>query len=262
MSKFLNIIISLTVVILIFSFFSRDRMPEKNEIEPELFKDPIQTEIEKNEFLFNYREKRYYVKPIAEYELWGIIVTENNIKAWYNFYHDKDSVNIKDVCVVWGENINSGVYKEMKFSSGEWTCYPGSRFGTDSAAWGKYKGNKLSNNHLLSENQKVREIINKASIGDQIHFKGYLADYGTSKDNYFRRTSISRDDTNQSSRSGGACEVVFVEKMEILKKGNPVWHLLFNISIYLLILSVLIKIIIVIKEAHKLNKASEQVEKL
>jgi hypothetical protein len=40
-------------------------------------------------------------------------------------------------------------------------------------------------------------------------------------------TSVSRDDT-----WAGACEVIFVEDVEILKRGNPIYQFLFTLSIW------------------------------
>lgn len=100
-------------------------LPKTSKVNNDLLKDPIQTETLRTDFSFNYRNKNYNVKPVADYELWGLVVSKNNINAWYNYYHDKNSVNLKDICIVWGKNIANEVYLDsgINFKSGEWTCY-------------------------------------------------------------------------------------------------------------------------------------------
>lgn len=214
---------------------------------PELRNDPIQTTTVKERFSFDYRGTEYDVIPLAEYELWGMVVAHNNINAWYNFYHDKDTVNIKDLCVIWGSNIESEVYTVMKFKSGEWTCYPDWEHPINRELISKYQNNKLSNNHLFSNNSEVLQKIRDTRIGDQIHFKGFLAAYGgiDVDEKYYRSSSMSRDDTY-----GGACETVFVENFEIFKRANPVWYFIYSISKYMLLMILLLKFALLVIESN------------
>ncbi len=218
--------ISYVVVIVLFlvSFFVLKKLPQKSEIVPDLYREPIQTETTRKDFSFSYRHKNYNVRPIADYELWGLVVSKNNINAWYNYYTDKNSVNLKDVCVVWGKNIEDEVYRDkaVSFSSGEWTCYinfseyPKETFYED----------KLSNNHLLTADPAIQDKIRNLNIGDQIYLKGSLVDYAEERSSWYRMTSVSREDINSNSRSGGACEIVYVDEIKIFKKYHEFWHFL------------------------------------
>lgn len=251
------------IAILITSYFLRNKLPEVGKVLPEMSQEPIQTEIVKESFTFEYRGREYKVIPQANYEIWGMVVTHNNIRAWYNFYHDKNSVNVKDVCVIWGNNIFSEAYTAMNFKSGEWTCYPDWKYPLQRELIGLYQDNKLSNNHLLSADPEVIKKINKIKIGDQVHIKGMLADYGDSSlpEEYYRRTSLSRDDTNQTSRSGGACEVMYVEEIEILKSDNRLWYSLYEFSkigiIFIIILQSLLFFITTFVKSKKLKNNFE-----
>jgi hypothetical protein len=65
-----------------------------------------------------------------------------------------------------------------------------------------------------------------------------LVDYSPkSNPRWVRRTSLNRKDTGN-----GACEVVFVEDFKIIKQGNPAWHLLFTITLWLTILLAVVKL--------------------
>ncbi len=245
--RLLKIIFVLLVVVFVLSVFGVKNLPERQKIENDLFIEPRQTLSERDDFSFDYREKTYHVYPQAEYELWGLVVSVNNINAWYNFYHDENSVNLKDVCVIWGDNLRSDAYLDVDYKSGEWTCYY-SWFGP---IHGEFYGNKLSNNHLLSDSKKVRDIIRQVNIGDQIYARGALVDYQEEGVGWSRRTSMSRDDTNQTSRSGGACEVFFVDDIEILKKGSPLWHLAKDWSLRIFIFLILGQVILFFLENRK-----------
>lgn len=242
--KFINFLLLLCVIGFITSWFLLKNLPLQNEIKKELLNEPIQTETSAEPFSFEYREKEYKVIPKAEYELWGLVVSHNNINKWYNVYHDKNSVNIKDLCVVWGKNIETGIYEKVSYKSGEWTCYY--QYGSD--AVGIFNNYQLSNNHLLSDNEEVREKIREARIGDQIYFKGMLAAYGEKSipEKYFRSSSMSRKDQGNNS-----CETVFVNDFKILKKGLAWQYNLKNWSIKIFLGLIILKILLFFAEHRK-----------
>ena len=78
-------------------------------------------------------------------------------------------------------------------------------------------------------------------IGDQIYLKGYLSQYSHSNNSFNRGTSITRTDTGN-----GACETIYIEEYEILKKANPLWRNLYNLSKYCFFLSVFLMLIVFI----------------
>lgn len=205
------------------AFFINRSYPSPNKMLPELLLEPIQTDTTQEPFEFDYRGETYEVKPMAEYEMWGLIVSMNDINALTNYYHDKNTVNLQDICVVWGENISSGMYERMKFTSGEWTCYP-KRKGTD--AIDDFNGSHLGNNHLLASNEQVLKTIRSLNLGDQVHVKGQLVGYAKkgAPAGSFRNSSLSRDDTD--------CEVVFVNQIEILQKAHAEWQRVRMYSVY------------------------------
>ncbi len=243
--KIFKIFYIVIIILFVISWMKIRELPKRNEISVDLFKQPIQTDTTRENFSFLYKGKNYFVKPIADYELWGLVVTQNNINAWFNFYHDENSVNLKDVCVVWGKNIENEAYRDEKISykSGEWTCY---------YSWlGKLKnpfyGNNLSNNHLLTAKQDIQKMIRRLNIGDQLYLKGSLVDYAEADQLSYRITSISRDDENSNARGGGACEIVYVDDMKVLKKNQSFWHFINSFSKVLFIFLITIQLILFIK---------------
>ena len=100
----------------------------------------------------------------------------------------------------------------------------------------------ISNNHLLTADPQIAKTIRSARRGDQIHITGYLVNYKNAL-GAERHTSTTREDTGQ-----GACEVLYVTGFQILKRGNPVWAPLFLISIYLVIASAVLLVVVFIYE--------------
>jgi hypothetical protein len=144
-------------------------------------------------------------------------------KRWQDF------LNERDLCVMWGDNITSGVYKEMKFSSDSWTCW----FSwTDSSVNGRFKPEAVSNNHLLIDNAVVRKVLMQSEIGDHIRIKGQLAEYANPANGFRRGTSTIRTDTGN-----GACETVYVTDFEIVKKANSGMRRFYNVMKGLAIIS-------------------------
>lgn len=200
------------VLFLILSFY-KPSLPDKSSIIPELFNnEPKQELVSKEPFTKNIKGFEYKLFPKFSYELYGLVVSQYDAENWLDFSHKEDPGNIKDICVVWGENIENESYKKVQFKSGEFTCFY------------RWKGNIAfsnnfgSNNHLIPANEKIAALIKKAAIGDQIYVKGYLVDYSVSKNGqqvYQRSTSISRDDLGS-----GACEILYAEDFEILRESN------------------------------------------
>jgi len=247
--KLFKITYFIIITLYLISFFQIKKLPPKTEINKNLYNKPIQEKTERKEFNFDYKKYTYTVTPQANYELWGLVVSKNNINAWYNFYHDKNTVNIKDLCVVWRENIISEVYRDpnISFKNGEWTCY----YSWNSQLISPFYPNKLSNNHLLASDYKIQKIIKQTNVGDQIYFKGILADYQKQGENFIRQTSLSREDSNQSSRSGGACEVVFVDEFKILKNNQLLWNYINRFGLKIIIIIFLINIFILFFKLRK-----------
>ena len=232
LSKTLKIVIVISFIFLAISWNKKSVLPDSFQISSELKQDPIQREVDLEPFFFPYMGTTYVIEPEAEYELWGLVVTHNNTRGWADIYHDNSSVDIKDLCVIWGDNLENNIHHSMKFSSNTWTCY----YQADSRSTHElFNGLQLSNNHLLSPNSNMREEIFKASVGDQVHLKGMLVNYyPKGSPEYVRSTSLVRSDTGN-----GACEVVFVEEIDILKKGNAIWHRIFKISKACLLIAIL-----------------------
>jgi len=235
--RLLSISILLSFFLYVFSLWQESSLPDTSSMLKSSFRDPIQNNITERSFSFSYRGERYDIEPVAKYELWGLVVTKNNINSWADIMHTDASVDIKDVCVIWGENVASSDYKNVKFSSSDFTCYFQYPYQT------VFDHDKISNNHLLSDDAVVRHAIRKVKIGDQIHIKGMLVNYSPrSNPNWVRRTSTVRTDSGN-----GACEVFFVKEFEVLYSSNAIWYTLAKLSLWTFIILLSLKIYSILK---------------
>lgn len=235
--RLLSISILLSILLYVVAIWQKDSLPDSSAIIKSSFRDPVQSKTKKPPFSFNYRGETYDIEPVANYELWGLVVTKNNINSWADIMHTDASVDIKDICVIWGENVAGSDFHNVSYSSSDFTCYFKYPHMT------VFDHNKISNNHLLSDNKIVRDKIRNAKIGDQIHVKGLLVNYSPrSNPNWRRISSLVRTDSGN-----GACEVFFVKEFEVLSSKNGGWYTLATLSKWLFFLLFIIKAVSVLK---------------
>lgn len=246
--RLLFLILVLAFVLRILSFFQASKLQDSRYILPQIFNEPVQTTISSPEYVFKYYGDTYLIQPVAEYELYGLVVTHNNINSLADIYHDKRSVDIKDLCVLWGENVKTDDYQKIDFSSNSFVC----NFSiADPRVYSRFNQYQISNNHILSQIEEVRAKIRSVAVGDQVYLSGHLVNYKKKGDDFVRKSSLSRNDMGD-----GACEVFMVDRIEILRRGNPFWNKIKEVSgdvvIVLMILLPIVFLYSVFAEQKKL----------
>lgn len=217
MRSALKALFLLSLLLVVAGWLFKGELGPPQTMRPELLREPVQTPTDAEPFSFVYKRKQFRVRPVAEYELWGLVVSHNDIESIADIYHDSTSVDTKDLCVIWGENLTRPDYLRVEFRSGSFTCYfrypPGVRFSLRAG----------SNNHLVTERPEIRERIATVRVGDQVHLSGLLVDYQMEDwRDFWRRTSTVRNDSG--------CEIVLVRELEILERGTPGWYLAYRIG--------------------------------
>jgi hypothetical protein len=209
--------------------WQRNGLPPPERLDPALHDDPVQLAVDVAPFETTVGGVTYTVRPLFSYDLFGLVVTKHDSDTWWDWIHAaaNDNLNVTDLCVVWGKNARTGGYRGMSYSSGEFVCY----VETDSSeAFAAFDMHSLSNNHMLTDDPAIAKVLKAARVGDQIHFRGYLAEYSHNHGFKFRRgTSVTRTD-----EGNGACETVFATGAEILQVGNRGWRLALWIGIAVL----------------------------
>ena len=217
--KIFRLAMLLSLSLWLISLLFINRLPAPEDVYAQLFRDPLQTQ-EKIPPPFTVKKNKltYMVTPLFNYELYGLVVSQHRSDSLLDISHRRwqDYLNIKDLCVVWGKNISSGVYRRMKFWNRDFTCmceFPDPETGM------LFSGSHLSNNHMLCADKVLSRRILAARPGDQVYFKGYLVSYSQPANQFKRGTSTVRDDTGD-----GACETVLVTDFLFLRRANRVWH--------------------------------------
>jgi len=140
---------------------------------------------------------------------------------------------------MWGNNIRTGIYKNIDFHNDSWTCW--ARW-FDSETNRLFSATQISNNHLLVDDIAIKNALKDARIGDQVQFSGYLAEYRNPANNFRRGTSTVRDDTGN-----GACETVYLTDFHLIKSANPRIRWLYSMAKWITIALLLVLIVNFIK---------------
>ena len=224
-----RLLIAISFVTLLASFWNRNELPGRIQYLPQILEEPSQTGTRKPAFDVRYNGVNYRVEPQFEYDLVGMIVSYRHHDGESRMHRRaNDHLNMLDVCVIWGDNTANRRLNKIEFWNGIFTCNVSTR---DQAAWDAFDMYQLSNNHLLSDNELIRDRVTDIRIGDQIRVTGYLASY-ESEDGGKRGTSTTRLDTGD-----GACETLYVERFDIVQPATSYWRISMWASLAVLIAS-------------------------
>jgi hypothetical protein len=212
------------------SLFLRHALPAPAELREELRNEPIQEPTRTPPFETRVGDITYTIKPVADYEIWGLVVSAHDSGGWLDYIHKawNDDLNVVDLCVVFAENVQSGGYVGLDYSSGQFVCYVQTH---STERWQRFSMRALSNNHLLADRPAIAAKLRDVQIGDQVRIRGQLAEYAHNHGFPFRRgTSLTRDDTGN-----GACETIYVQEVEVLRAGGGPWRWLRWVAIALVV---------------------------
>lgn len=218
-------IMAVSAFIAVMSYFVKDGFPSPDFYSSLVIETPTQTATTEPSFKIQHHGEHYLIEPKYNYELTGMVVSTNDASQFGNIWHHrrwKDYINVRDICVIWGDNIEKGVYKELTFSSDSWTCWVSYN---NAETAGRFQSHQLSNNHVLTNMNDIKKRLLSAEIGDVVQFSGWLSDYKNINSGISRVTSTTRND-----QGNGACEVVFINEFEIVKKANTFWRNLYWLS--------------------------------
>lgn len=189
--------------------------------------DPIQINLENQKYIKAYGEKGLYaLSPQAKYTLSGLVVTKNT-NFWFRdvMRNQFDDICLMDLGIVWGDlaNDKKKLYKHWKFKSHktlgqsrrlEWRTKP-----PHNTPWTlSYVSSHISHTHIIPANRNVMAGLLKIKRNDIVKLDGYLVDIYTDKSELVARTSLSRTDTDPTSRGSGACEDMYITQVQINNK--------------------------------------------
>jgi hypothetical protein len=230
MRKAINAIIILSFFWFLVSFWNRNEIPGSIDYVGAIADEPRQTSTERRSFEASWEGVDYLVEPKFDYDLVGMIVSfrhhDNNSRM---HRLADDHLNMLDVCVVWGNNAGRAQLDKIDFWNGIFTCNVKTR---DQEAWDSFDMHQLSNNHLISDNEDIRDRVREVKVGDQIRIRGVLAAYESPGGH--RGTSTTRTDNGD-----GACETIYVDRFEIVRAATSFWRISMYASLVILLAGLL-----------------------
>jgi len=217
------------------SLWHRGDMPAAAKVLPSLDEAPRQTATNAAPFDISARGQRYTITPRFKYELDGMVVSTHDSSSPSDKVHAeaKDHVNVVDLCVVWGSTLREEMHKEYNYNNNETFCFASPK----SEKSRLFDLATMSNNHIVTNSPSVAAELRKLRPGDQIHLSGLLVNYSRKDEgggSWTRVTSTVRTDTGD-----GACEVVFISELEMLRPYENIWHTVMKAGVMMLVLSLL-----------------------
>jgi hypothetical protein len=149
----------------------------------------------------NFEKAGHAIKPLAKYEITARVLA----KQRYRFDRGARLVPV-DVAVGWGRMSDMAVLKQLNLSQDNrflnWRAdvYPLEYDEMNRSA---------ANMHLIAANKNIEKQINRFRPGQIVTLRGFLVE-AVSIDGSVWRSSLSRED-----KGGGACELMWVESVDV-----------------------------------------------
>jgi len=219
--RLLTLIVVISLALTVWAGRKKAILPIEQEILADVKSEPEQKERSERAIKLDWKGAHYVLYPVAEYDIRGMVVTRNDIRGFTDIYHTSSSVDVVDVCLIWGDNTREAVYRNSEFWSEPFSCWYRPKNDRGAAA---FHSDQLSNTHLLAKDESLAKQLNSIRLGDQIRLTGKLVNYhpaGASEQ--MRKSSLVRSDSGN-----GACEVMYVEAVQFLNRANPGWNKLYS----------------------------------
>ncbi|GAA5525408.1 hypothetical protein Maes01_01977 [Microbulbifer aestuariivivens] len=151
----------------------------------------------------SFRFGEYNITEIAVFDIKAKVLSKKN----YRLDREADLSPV-DLALGWGNMSDESVLEKIKISqTGRFY-----RWKVDSLPIPRREIEIHSANmHLIPANESVKSKIDKVRKGDIIEISGSLVNVKSSNDNWYWKSSKTRNDTG-----AGACELIFVKKLDIV----------------------------------------------
>ena len=161
---------------------------------------PIQSPLVQSEV---WERDGYFINAIAQFELKAKVLG----KERYRFDRGSD-IAPYDLALGWGRMSDQSIVDKYDiWQRTRWFYWKSDNYPLPR----KEIERSASNMHIIPATDEVLEELDDLVVGEIIYLKGYLVS-AMHPDGWRWKSSLSRNDTG-----GGACEVVFVEKLLRIK---------------------------------------------
>lgn len=145
----------------------------------------------------------YNYRSLADFKI------EARVLGIESYSLDKESnISPYDLVLGWGPMSDQAVIDQLNISQrSRWYHWDTRKYPIPRRDIQKYSANM----HIIPANENIENELDKIVKGNIIEIEGYLVAVNA-EDGWHWTSSLSRDDTG-----GGACELIWVEKITILK---------------------------------------------
>lgn len=211
---FLRLIFLVAIIVFAVSYYDKNRLVAIDTVPASVLSEPTQVAV-KNNYDFNFAKDNfeYVAKPKYDYKISGIVVKKRD----YGLLNYKvDSAVPYDFCMVWGENAKDAKYAlpEVQFLQSQRFCY----FSYDKGV--SFDVEKISNSHLIPADAMVLEKIKSVNPGDAVEITGRLVDLTATEKGKTGNIMTWRSSVNRTDKGDGACELIYVDDVKILKSAH------------------------------------------
>ena len=196
-------------------------------------KEPIQINFnkqEQNSKIFEYKSlinsNTVTIIPMADYKLAGTVVAYNRDFFFRSEFFD--SMALYDIGISWGKLANKEFFTKHIKTYSQKVEMTGSRrlnwsWNQDIGLDNNYISSHISHSHIIPANRNIMAALLTIKEWDKVELTGQLVDMRfIDKKNRIHdyRTSLSREDDDNTSRGNGACETIYLTKIKI---GNKLY---------------------------------------
>lgn len=196
-----------------------DQLPSPGTLLPQAIVEPIEAASNEPEFHKTVGGYEYIVRPRYRYEISGLVASLHHSDVWWDTDHRDahDKLNIADLCMIWGQNASSGIYRRLRFSNTQWTCHVEYRSSEDGSAFIR---TQMSNNHVLADSPDIARELLAIRVGEQVRLRGLLVDYAA-----LEHGQVFSVRNTSHGHNGENCEVLYVTSVEHLRPApDGIWR--------------------------------------
>jgi hypothetical protein len=198
------------------AFFGRHDMRGVRTVDPLAWEQPRQTAVsDARPINFSRDGFEYKVTPLYEYDIAGVVAGVTDYR-WFALNKTANAFPL-DVCLVWGSNVRTGVFRDPRVSYSQdcrW-CYV--RWSGSGISFDLHE---MANVHLVIDDAQVFSRAKSLAKGDQVRLRGKLVSVKI-RQKSDGRESIWNSSTTRTDSGNGACEVMYVESVDVLRRANP-----------------------------------------
>lgn len=150
----------------------------------------------------NFTFKGYDITPLANFSLTAKVLSRKD----YHFGRDSDLAPV-DLALGWGNMSDESVLQYITIrQSNRWYRWNTQQFPIPR----REIETSSANMHMIPANKDVEKTLKKVRHGEIIQLTGELVKV-TNKEGFLWTSSLTREDTG-----GGSCELIWVEKLNIV----------------------------------------------